>query len=132
MAPHDVDAIRSVYERWAEGDFEAGVHLFDPDVELVIRPEFPDAGTYVGIEGVRSYTRGFLEPWLRITIEAEELIEAGDHVIAAVLQRGVGEGSGIETELRYYHLWSLRAGKVVRLETFRERELVRAAAGLAA
>ena len=130
MAGENVDAIRSVYDDWAEGDFRAGVHLFDADVELVMRPEFPDAGTYVGIEGVRSYTRSFLEPWQRITIEAEELIEAGDNVIAAVLQRGVGEGSGIATELRYYHLWSLRAGKVIRLETFRERAPARAAAGL--
>jgi ketosteroid isomerase-like protein len=131
MTPDNVEAIRAVYERWAEGDFEAGVHLLDPEVELVMSPDFPDAGTYVGIEGVRSYTRGFLEPWQRITIEAEELTGAGDQVIAGVLQRGVGEGSGIETELRYYHLWSVRAGKVIRLETFRERTLVRAAAGLA-
>ena len=61
---------------------------------------------------IEEYTRHFLEPWSRITIEAEELTEAGDSVIAAVLQSGVGSESGISTELRYFHVWTFRGGRV--------------------
>jgi ketosteroid isomerase-like protein len=117
----NVETIRAIYARWSDGDFTGGVDHLDPGIELVMGPAFPDAGTYSGLDGLRSYTRGFLEPWERITIEAEELIDAGDCVVAAVMQRGVGEGSGIETELAYFHVWTLRDGKVTRLDTVRDR-----------
>ena len=132
MSQENVEAVRGVYERWAEGDFRASVDLFDPHVLLVMRPEFPDAGTYLGVEGIARYTRGFLEPWTRITIEAEEIADAGDSLVVAVRQRGVGSGSGAETEFRYFHVWSFRGGKVIRLETFRTRAEAREAAGLSA
>jgi ketosteroid isomerase-like protein len=126
----NADMIRAIYAGWGAGDFQSGVEHFDPEIELVMRPEFPDTGTYKGVEGVRGYTRGFLEPWERITIESEELIEGETTVVAAVLQRGVGQGSGAETEFRYFHVWTLRDGRVTRLESVRDREDALAAAGL--
>jgi uncharacterized protein len=130
MSGERVDAIRSVYERWSEGDFGAAVDLLDPLVLFVMGPGFPDAGTYLGPEGVAEYTRGFLEPWARITIDAEEIADAGDSVVVAVCQRGTGTGSGATTEFRYFHVWSFRGGRVIRFETFRERAEALKAAGL--
>jgi ketosteroid isomerase-like protein len=123
--------VRSVYERWSEGDFTTQ-DVFDPNVVLVMRPEFPDTGVYVGTEGVAEYTRGFLEPWSRITIEAEEITVAGDSVVVAVSQRGTGTTSGALTEFRYFHVWSFRGGKAIRLESVRERAEALAAVGLEA
>jgi ketosteroid isomerase-like protein len=51
-------------------------------------------------------------------------------VVAAVRQRGVGSGSGAATEFRYFHVWSFRGAKVIRLENFRERAEALEAAGL--
>lgn len=130
MSQQNVEVVRDVYERWSQGDFRTSVDVFDPLVLLVMRPEFPDAGTYLGPERMAEYTRGFLEPWTHITIEAEEIIDAGDSVVAAVLQHGVGSGSGAATEFRYFHLWSFRGRKVIRLETFRERAEAMEAVGL--
>jgi ketosteroid isomerase-like protein len=45
-------------------------------------------------------------------IEAEELIDAGDHVFAAVRIAGKGRESGVETEMRLFTVWKLRNGKV--------------------
>ena len=122
--------VRKVFDRWGEGDFRASVELFDPHVVLVLRPEFPDSGAYLGLEGVADYMRGFLEPWTHITIEADEFVEAGDSVLVHVIQRGVGDASGVETELRYFQLWSFRGGTVIRLESIRERDQALEAAGL--
>jgi ketosteroid isomerase-like protein len=96
----------------------------------VLGPEFPDAGTYLGPEAVAAYTRGLLEPWTYFTIEAEELVAAGDSVLVGVCQRGVGSNSEIPTELRYFMLWSFRLRKVIRLESIRERADALEAAGL--
>lgn len=62
-------------------------------------------------------------------MEAEQLVAAGDSVLAGVRQRGVGTTSGVSTEMRYFTLWSFRGGKVIRLESFRERAEARRRAG---
>ena len=126
----NLDIVRQILDRWSEGDFSVAEGELDPHVVLVLRPEFPDAGAYVGLEGMGRYTRGFLEPWTRITIEAVELIPAGDSVVARVLQRGVGESSGAPAEFRYFQVWTLRGGRVIRLEMVREREEALEAVGL--
>jgi ketosteroid isomerase-like protein len=130
MSQRNVEAVQGIYDRWGQGDFDAGTDVMDPLLLLVMRPEFPDAGTYLGLEAVRGYTRGFLEPWIRITIEAEEIVEAGDTVIVAVRQSGVGSESGVATELRYFHVWTFRGGKAIRMETVRERAEALEVAGL--
>lgn len=129
--PH-LEAVRGVYEGWKQGDFAAVDDLMDPLVLFVMGEGLPDTGAYLGTEALAGYMRGFLEPWTRITIEAEELDAAGDSVFAAVIQRGTGSGSGAPTELRYFHVWTFRGGKVIRLETFRDGADARATAGLPA
>jgi ketosteroid isomerase-like protein len=130
MSQENVEVVRDIYERWREGDFRTSVDVLDPLVLFVLRPEFPDAGTYLGRERIAEYMRGFLEPWSRITIEAEDITDAGDSVVVAVRQAGVGEESGAATELRYFQVWSFRGRKVIRLENFRERAEALEAAGL--
>ena len=130
MSRENVATVRAVYKRWSSGDFRAIRDVIDPEFVLVMRPEFPDAGLYRGVERLAEYTRGFLEPWTRIVIEAEEITDAGDRVVAAVHQHGVGAESGIPVELRYWQVWSFRDRKVIRLENFRERSDALEAAGL--
>jgi ketosteroid isomerase-like protein len=130
MPQDHVERVRSVYERWGDGDFRASIELFDSQVVLVLGPEFPDAGAHLGIEAITAYTRSLLEPWTRFTIEAEEIVPAGDSVLVTVCQRGIGSASGISTELRYFMLWSFRGPGVIRLESIRERAQALEAAGL--
>ncbi|MEK6273654.1 MAG: nuclear transport factor 2 family protein [Actinomycetota bacterium] len=130
MSRENVEAVRAVYERFSKGDFRASLDVVDPLVLFVQNPGFPEAGTYLGIARLVEYTRGFLEPWSRITIEAEDITDAGDSVVATVRQRGVGRESGAATEFRYFQVWSLRGRKVIRLENFRERAEALEAAGL--
>ena len=121
MSDENVEAVRGAYERWAEGDFRAGIELFHPEAELVLSSDFTESGTYRGREEINGYMRGFVEPWERLTIAVEELTASGDSVIAAVLQSGVGVGSGVPTSVRYFQVWTFRDGMVVRLENFRDR-----------
>ena len=130
MSQENVQALRRVYEEWARGRFRAGSELFDQWVVLVLRPEFPDAGAYVGPEGIRRYMRRFLEDWDSAEIEAEEFIGVGDSVVVGVHQRAAGKGSGIPVDMRYFQLWTFRGGAVIRIESIREREEALEAAGM--
>ena len=130
MSHENVEVVRAVYERWSEGDFRAHVDLLDPHVVLVLGPDFPDAGMHSGIEAVAAYTRALLEPWTHLTMDAEEIVAAGDSVFAGVRQRGVGSSSGVPTVLHYFTLWTFRGSKVVHLESFRKRAEALEAVGL--
>jgi ketosteroid isomerase-like protein len=57
MSQENVEIVRAVYERWERGDFRATLDMLDAHVVLVLGPEFPEAGTYFGIEAVSEYTR---------------------------------------------------------------------------
>jgi ketosteroid isomerase-like protein len=130
MSEGNVESVRAVYEGWGKGDFRAGLDHFAPDLVFVMGPGFPEAGEYEGIDGIKRYTRGFLEAWTDIAIEAEEIHDAGDMVLAEVRQHGVGDGSGAATEFRYFQVWTFRDGKAIRLENVRERAAALEAAGL--
>ena len=130
MSESNVEAVRGVYERWSAGDFSASLEVMDPDVVLVLPAEFPDPGTYRGLEQIAGYMRHFLEPWTHIAIEAEELIDGGDTVVAAIRQHGTGRETGIVTEMRYFQTWVFQGSKVVRLEASRDRAKALGAAGL--
>lgn len=130
MSRQRLDAVRSVYDEWARGNFRAGGELFDPHVVFVISPGSPEPGTYLGPEEIRRWMLVQLEAWERLTIEAEEFIEAGDTVVVGVRRYGVGSGSGTPVEDRHFHLWTFRGEAVVRCEFVRDREDAIRAVGL--
>jgi uncharacterized protein len=125
-----VETVRQIYERWGRGDFRAGVELYDPDVQLVLRPEFPDAGVYRGPDEIRKYMEEFLADLEGAVIVGEEFLAAGDSVVVRVHQQATGAGSGARVEMRYYQVWTFRGGSVIRIESVRERPEALEAAGL--
>ena len=102
-----------------------------PESWLVQEAGFPEPGAYHGREGIGEYMRTFLEAWTNLTIEADDFLVAGDTVVAEVVQHATGKGSGAApAEMRYYHLWSFRGRKVIRLEVVRNRAEALEAAGM--
>ena len=117
MSQENVEIVRRIYEGWAKGDFRAGLAYLDPHVTLVVRPDFPEFGVFLGAQGIETLMRRFLEHWEQLTIEATELRAAGDTVLARVVQHGKGMASGIEGDIRYFQLLTFRGGKIVRMES---------------
>ena len=54
--------------------------------------------------------------------EPEEFAPGGDSVVVVSTMRGRGRGSGAETEQTLVSLWAFRDGKVVRHDSYTERE----------
>lgn len=131
MSQENVAAVRAVYDEWRKGNFRAGVDLYDSQALLVQGETFPESGNYVGLEGIGEYMRTFLEAWEEVTIDVEDLVDAGDSVIAAVVQRGIGKGSGAPAEFRYFQVWTFRGDRVIRLDVLRDRAAADDAAGFA-
>jgi ketosteroid isomerase-like protein len=69
--------------------------------------------------------------WEDFRLTPEELIDADDHVFAAVRMSGRGRGSGAEAEMQLFAVWTLREGKVSRMTGgYRDRGEALEAAGI--
>ena len=70
----------------------------------------------------RSEVRGFLEEWLgtwdRFEAEVEEVRDAGERVVVFWWQRMSGGGSGVPVELRSAQVWTVHAGRIVRVDNY--------------
>ena len=48
-------------------------------------------------------------------------MDMGDRVVVTVRLGGRGRGSGVEIAARFYDVYTLRDGKIVRMDQFTER-----------
>jgi ketosteroid isomerase-like protein len=130
MSQENVEIVRAIYEEWDKGNFRAGLDFYDPYVVYVPPANNPDAGCYTGIESFREFTRDFLGAWTNLSVAAEEFIEAEGSVVVGTHWRAQGQGSGVDTDLRDWTVWSFRGPKVIRIDQFSEREEALKAVGL--
>jgi ketosteroid isomerase-like protein len=132
MSQENVEVVRRIFDRWATGDFIAGLNDLDRYVLFVVRHPFPEFGVVVGPDQIRDYMRRFLDNWERYAVEATELQSVGDTVLAHAVQRGEGKASRIEIEQPFFMLFTFRGARIVRIESVLEEEQALEAAGLKA
>jgi ketosteroid isomerase-like protein len=134
MSQENVEVVRQVYEAVARHDREAVLALYAADVvwDFSRSPigEAMGRKTYRGHAGLRDWWRNWGDAWESYEDGYEELIDAGDHVVSLVTSRGRGRVSGAEVEWMQYGVWTLRAGKVARVEWLTTRDEALEAAGL--
>jgi ketosteroid isomerase-like protein len=134
MSQEDVEIVRAVYGAVARRDAATVLALYDPEVEVDSSrlPEATLVGTSIvrGHEGIRRITRDWNEAWESADDNCEELIDAGQHVIAVVTRRGRGRASGVEVETRRGGIWTIREGKVLRVVWFPSVEQALESVGL--
>jgi uncharacterized protein len=119
------------YEAFNRGDIPGALADIDPEIEwhTYIVPG-PGGGTYRGHEGVRELWNDARNVFGEFRNEPERLIGAGDKVVAFVRVCGRGRESGVEVKAKIAHVHTLRDGKVVRVESFEDREEALRAVGL--
>jgi ketosteroid isomerase-like protein len=64
------------------------------------------------------------------SMEIEELFDRGDKVLSLVRQVGQGTSSGAEVSVEFAQIFSLRAGKIVRIDNYLDRAAALGAVGL--
>jgi ketosteroid isomerase-like protein len=78
--------------------------------------------TYRGLEGFRRMWLDWLEPWSTYHVQVEDVLEEGDRVVVLIRDRGRHPGSDAEVELLAGSVWTVRAGKVARVELYANRK----------
>ena len=133
MSQDNVEIVRRAYDAWNRGDPETAFEFLDPDVEVSVPPDLPEAGTYRGRAEVKHWVAEQLLPILEeIRAEPEKFFDAGDQVVVLVRYFGRGKASGIEVRgaIVDAHVWTLRDGKVQKLQMYQGTEKALEAVGL--
>jgi ketosteroid isomerase-like protein len=113
------------------GALERAFELFDAEIEVREDPRFPEAGVYRGLDAVRAYFIQFTQQFERFVFELDDVLDVGDDRVVLLFHlHGSGKGSGALFEADPAWIYTLREGKVVRIEAYLDRREGLEAAGL--
>jgi ketosteroid isomerase-like protein len=134
MSQENVELVRAGYDAFNRGDIEWVVEHVSPGFEFNTRAEGPDLPRVIrGKDGLRQlFSEWFVGPWEGgLRQDVEHIYDVGDdRVLGLVIFRGRGQESGIDVELPYAHIFTLREGLVTHIEGFLSWERAKEAAGL--
>jgi ketosteroid isomerase-like protein len=129
MSNENVEMVRSMYERWNRSGGVPVLELIDPRIEVDVVGGL-GYGTYRGHAGLSDVLEAFWGAFQDHRIEVEECLAAGDDVVVTAHYYGRGKTSGVEVDMRHWHVWTLRDGKAVRWRVLDTRAEALEAAGL--
>jgi ketosteroid isomerase-like protein len=129
MSRKNVEIVRRGYEHFNRSG-EVDYSVLDPEIVYDLSRRTFDPLVFHGHEGVREFPSFLWEQWASRRMEPQDLIEAGDKVVASVRLVGVGRKSGVETRANAAHVWTFSEGKIVRLTVFETMEEALEAVGL--
>ena len=88
-------------EGWAAGNLDLVFEILDPAIVWTAIEDAPDAGTYRGYEGVRTYWQDWLDDFDMHPFRINESIEVGDRIACAQRGETTGKGSGVRSVIDY-------------------------------
>ena len=125
----NVELVRAIYDAFNRRDWDAAFRDQSPDGELIL-PSGPNSNRYQGRDAIQGYWEEMLSAFDALLAEPEQLLEAGDQVVAIVRTRAQPKGTSAEIETRNGHLWTVRDGKGVCMQLFPAPEDALEAAGV--
>ena len=134
MSQENIDVVRGIYDAVTRRDTVSPFEVYADDIVWDVsnwrRAALDAKQVYRGHEGVREAWRETLDAWGKVDFEIEELIDAGDRVMAVIREREIGRASGVPVEGTHVAVWKLAGGKVIQLQVFDDRGAAERAAGI--
>ncbi len=128
--PQNVEIMRAGIGALNDRDAEAFAMLFARDAEIVPIRAALEGTVYRAPDGVMEFFADLEESWEELTIEAEEIRDGGEWVLAIGRLRGRGRGSGAEFDTRMGWVLRIRDGKATSLRTYPDPAAALEAVGL--
>ena len=113
MSQENVEIVR----RFLRVDVDEALPYADAGIVWNPIEELPTQGH----DAVRASLAHWKAEWDDYKVMPEEFADMGDRVVVTVRLRGRGRGSGVEIDARFYDVYTLRDGKIVRMDQFTER-----------
>jgi ketosteroid isomerase-like protein len=131
MSQENVKVVRNAFDAFTRGDTEGVLRLCDENIVITQPQELP---------GVQPQQRGhggmleafsiWPEQWHDYWIEILRIADCGDYVVVTTQQGGRGKQSGVEVEMEFTFVFTVRNEKIVEWQIFMHEDQALEAAGL--
>ena len=133
MSSENVELVRTAMQAFNREGIDAIAPGIHPDFETTTPSSMAlEPDTYRGMEGIRRWMDAWGDTMDEVRFEVDELIDAGERVVAVCRLVTRSATTGIELEQGVAMVWTLRDGLAVRLDPFATRDEALRAAGIAA
>jgi ketosteroid isomerase-like protein len=132
VAERNLEIVRDRYARFI-GSGENPAEWYAPEFvwDMSTFAGWPERQQYPGAAGVDEFLASWTEAWDDWRLEPEDLRQAGDgRVVAICRQYGTSSTTGLQTEMRFAQVWTLRDGLYSRMEMYADPDEALRASGL--
>ena len=130
MSEENVEVVRSALASF-DRSLDRVAEFWDPEIDWrAIEGAPDDIGVFKGHEAMRRYYGQWYDTFDDIQVETEELLDAGEQIVAMVRAVGRMKGSGANIDMRLGIVYTVRDGLIVRGREYPSREEALEAAGL--
>jgi ketosteroid isomerase-like protein len=129
MSQENVDRCVKAIEAFNRRDIEGMLRLMDPEIRFEHRLAALQ-GNLAGLAAVRGWFTDLSEHFDSWQVVCPDLRDLGDRVLALGTVRAIGKESGVETEVPYTVLASIREGLITHFTDYGDRDQALEAAGL--
>jgi ketosteroid isomerase-like protein len=130
MSQEDVEVVRGIYEE-VSASLALPDEPFASDCVTDWTQVAPDFGVAHGVPATNEALSAYFDTFENYYVEVDEILHAdGNRVIASVRDGGWISGTETKVSNRFFHVWTFRDGKVIRLSSHTDRGRALEAAGL--
>jgi ketosteroid isomerase-like protein len=132
MSQENVEVVRAAVDAFGrEGIDGFSDHLAEDIDHRAAEGAIDDRGPIHGKDAIRAYLQDWIDTFDDFKTDVVELIDAGDDKVIAMLHAsGRAKLGGIETDLTYAVVYTIRDGKIARGREYMTREEALEAVGL--
>jgi ketosteroid isomerase-like protein len=131
MSEENVEIVRDYLRAWNAGDMEGVRELYDPDAVMVVVPDWPEPGPFVGRDAVMQQLSQARDAFESDSLEfLSDLVAVGNRVIVRVAWHGVGRGP--QSDMEWTNVFTIRDSRILNVEYFWDHAEALEAAGLTA
>ena len=111
-----LEIVRQVGQRWNAGDMEGLLDLYHEDVAVHTGEHWPERHVLEGKAAFRESIDEWLSVWESIEVETDHVEAYGERVVARGQWRSTGRMSGVEGTLPIHIVFTVRDGKIARVD----------------
>lgn len=123
-AKSNLETVAGLYRSFADGDIDAVVDTWAPDIELIESEGLIGSGTFRGADEIlKNVFSGIATDWADVSVIPKRHIDGGDSVVTLFVWRGTNVGTGKFVEFRGAHVFDFESGKIARWTSYADSAL---------
>ena len=122
MSQENVEIVLREYDAFAARDWIALADIWHPEIEYEV---LMGAGTFRGLDQVTRFFDAYRNPYTAFRVDAEEILDAGEHVVAVERLEGhglMGTDTGAPVHETFARVISFKDGRIWRAKEYATRE----------